>query len=345
MKRTLIGMLMLCILLISASVSASPKSDFRQIWDNQTIENGRYQIYLDTRFALFGSMKNHSILDIQWEPFFARSEDTVTMFGQSQTAVTYAVQNGDKLDLYAEETDSKTDAPKKWLRTSVALPTSEKDTLSMTELKELLPEYNDIVRSVKLVDADERKGQLYAVTLDGRTFYKSLKQYYETKLEPIGGTDAEYSFEMPDAITVALSAESNEADGKNDKIDPKMMRTFVKEVLETWKNTDSIVILARVQAGEITAIQTELAPQFNSMMHVVTTAMDMKQGGEEYKLGGLMEAFLRTDKMRLTIVRDGSAQHTAVPQEIIRTAEETPIEELMPNRNGKKPASEQTETK
>lgn len=337
MKRTLIGILALCLLLLSATVLASPKSDFKEIWDKQTLQDGRYHIHLDTQFALLGKVENYSILDLTLDPFFARSQDTLTLLGQSQTATTYAVQNGDKLDLYIEETDTEQTAPAKWVHTALDLSADGQDAVTLDEMKVLLPKYNDVVRSVKFIDTDTVQGQLYAVTLDGRTFYEAFKKHCEAKLETAEPTE-EYSLEMPDALANVLPAETSEAGEKRGKLDPKMMRTLLNEALKTWENTDSIVILARVREGEIKAVQTELAPQFNAAMHVAMTAVDLNQTDDGHQLGGLMEAFLQTSKMRLTIVRDGAAQHTAVPQDIIRTAEDKPLDQLTRSLKSEKTA-------
>lgn len=298
MKRTLIGLLMLCCLLICASAFASPKDDFKQIWENYTIESGRYEVYLDTKFALFGKVQNKSIMDITTDPLFIRSEDSMTMFGKTRTTINYAVQDGETINVYME--DETADSTKKqWIHTTYSLPPlAEEDDLPM-------PAFDNIVRSVEFIEDNKDKGQLYAVKLDGRSAYKQLKKYHKNML-------------------ASPSEENTDADTDTNKVKKEKMHALLSELLKTWKDTENIIILARVKEGKIKAVQTELAPQFNAMTHVIASAVDTYQKETEHdiKIGGLLEAFLQAESMRLTIIADGKAQHTQVPQEILETAVE-----------------------
>ena len=173
-KINLIGLFVLCLMLISATVLASPKSDLKKVWDSQIFGNARYQIVVDTKMALFGTVQNRSIVDVKRDPFFIRSEDSVTMFGSTETATSYAVQDGDKLRIYTEETTKGDDGVKdQWVCYEETLPSGE-----VEEISDLLLSFDEFVRSVKLLDKNDDK-QLYHVTLDGRAFYNSIKKYHE----------------------------------------------------------------------------------------------------------------------------------------------------------------------
>ena len=295
-KINLIGLFVLCLMLISATVLASPKSDLRQVWDSQIFGNARYQIVVDTKMALFGTVQNRSIVDVKRDPFFIRSEDSVTMFGSTETATSYAVQDGDKLRIYTEETTKGDDGVKdQWVCYEETLPSGE-----VEEISDLLLSFDEFVRSVKLLDKNDDK-QLYHVTLDGRTFYNSIKKYHEKgAVLPLEGKQ---------------TAEQT--------VDPKraeLMRAFTQELLETWKNTDAVTMMVMVADNKIVGMQAELAPQMNAATHIFATAMDAREGSEEIKVGALAEAFMKVDSMKLTIIEVGEAEFSSVPEDIVKTA-------------------------
>ena len=298
MKRNinLIGLLMLCLLVISTTAFASPKSDLKQIWEDQTFGNARYHVTVDTKMALFGTIKNSSIIDVKREPFFMRSEDSMTMFGKTRTTTSYLLEDGDTLRIYTEEEKYTEDGTKnEWVCYEETLPSGD-----VEEISSLLLSFDEFVRSVKLLDKDDDK-QLYHVTLDGRAFYNSIKKYHEKEdtLPPEGEP------------TTEPTAETEKQ---------KMMRDLTKELLETWKDTEAVKMMVMVAGGKIVGMQTQLAPQMNAMTHIFATAMDTSQENEEYKMGALAEAFLKTDSMKLTIIEVGEAEFSAVPDNIVKTA-------------------------
>ena len=295
-KINLIGLIILCLMLISATAFASPKSDLKKIWDSQTFGNARYHIEIDTKMALFGNVQNRSTIDIKRDPFFIRSEDSVTMFGNTETATTYAVQDGDKLRIYTEEAEKTTDGVKdQWVCYEETLPSGNAE-----EISSLLLSFDEFVRTVKLLDKDDNK-QLYHVTLDGRTFYNSIKKYHEKEPAPL--------------LESEQAAEST--------VDPKraeLMRALTAELLETWKNTDAVTMMVMVAGDKIVGIQTELALQMNAATHIFTTAMDAREGSEGIKVGALTEVFMKIDSMKVTIIEVGEAKISSVPEEIVKTA-------------------------
>ncbi len=295
-NRNLVGLLMLCILLISTTVFASPKSDLKQIWETQTFGNARYHVTVDTKMALFGTIKNSSIIDVKREPFFMRSEDSMTMFGKTRTTTSYLLEDGNKLLVYTEEAKYTEDGIKnEWVCYEETLPNANDE-----ELPDLLLPFDKFVRSVKLLDKDDDK-QLYHVTLDGRAFYNSIKKYYEKE----------------DALP--LEGEST-TEPTTEMEKQKMMRDLTKELLETWKNTEAVTMMVMVAGDKIVGMQTELAPQMNAVTHVFAAAMDASQENKEVKMGALAEAFLKTDSMKLTIIEVGEAECSAVPDDIVKTA-------------------------
>ena len=291
-KMTIVGLFVLCFMLVTATALASPKSDLKKIWDEQTFGNARYHVTIDTQMALFGNVQNSSIIDVKRDPLFIRSEDSVTMFGKTQTATTYLVRDGNALHVYAEEPSRTEDGSKnQWVRYDEILPDFKEEDIDIL----LLP-FDKIVRSVRPVMEKDDK-QIYNVTLDGRTFYKSLKKVYEKEdtLLLEGQTEAELQKK-------------------------EMMRGFTKELLETWKNTEAVTMMVMVKDHKIVGMQTELAPQMNAMIHIFGAALDTRQEEEQLKIGALAEAFLTTRSMKLTIVEVGGAECSAVPDEIVRTA-------------------------
>ena len=303
-KINLIGLLVLCLMIISATAFASPKSDLKKVWENQTFGNARYHIAVDTKMALFGTVQNRSTIDVKRDPFFIRSEDSVTMFGNTETATTYAVQDGDKIRIYTEETVKKADGDKlEWVCYEEILPSGEAE-----ELSSLLLSFDEFVRSVKLLDRDDEK-QLYHVTLDGRAFYNSIKKYHEK--DPATLLESEQTAEQTTEQTTEQTADPKRAE---------LMRALTAELLETWKNTEAVTMMVIVANDKIVGMQTELAPQMNAATHIFATAMDARQNNEEIKMGAIAEAFMKVDSMKLTIVEVGEAEFSSVPEDIIETA-------------------------
>lgn len=291
-KINLVGLFMIYLLFISATVFASPKDDMKQIWEEQTFDNARYHVTVDTKMALFGSIQNTSTIDVKRDPLFIRSEDSMTIFGTTKTATSYLVQEGDTFHIYSEDApETKDSIQTAWVRYDYTMPSIEEVNIS-----DFLLPFDKFVRSVKPVMKEDGK-QIYHVTLDGRTFYKSINKYYEN------------------ALTAPLENGSDEERQKKE-----MMRSFTKELLETWKNTDAVTMMVMVKDHKIVGMQTELAPQMNAMVHIIATALDSKQGDEELKTGALAEAFLATESMKLTIVEVGEAEYSSVPEKIVQTA-------------------------
>lgn len=294
MKRKIrsIGLFVLCFLFISATVFASPKNDLKQVWENQTFGDARYQISLDTKMALFGPIQNSSIIDVKREPLFIRSEDSMTMFGETKTTISYLVQDGDQIHAYLEEpTETKDGIQNQWVRSDYTMP-----NVGEEDIPDLLS-FDKLVRSVKLLVEEEDGKQVFSVMMDGRSLYQEIKKYYENALVA----------ELKDNSDTELKEREN-------------MRIFSEELLKTWENTENVTMMVMVKDDKIVGLQTELSPQFNSIVHIVATALDSRQGDSEYKTGALAEAFLATESMKLTIVEVGEAEHSAVPEEILKTA-------------------------
>ncbi|MCH4188665.1 MAG: hypothetical protein LKF74_07250 [Megasphaera sp.] len=119
----------------SAALAASPTEVYREAVENMTANpQAEYTVNMAFKMPMIGTANVNNVVDIQNEPFKSKTVTTIEIFGNNNNDPirTYMEQNGNKLDVYYEQTENKKTS---WKKTSQKLDSNEPIAKSFRQSK------------------------------------------------------------------------------------------------------------------------------------------------------------------------------------------------------------------